>query len=219
MALGVKVDLPDMAATFRGLEGEHATILTVAMRGATDTLKTSLRDQVTAAGMGSRLANTWRANSYPQTGISLDPAGYAWSSAPDIIDAFSKGATIVPLGGKKYLWIPTKRVPRAPGAGRATSTKRMSPPQLLASLGIESFIIRKGRGGRLLAFVAEQRGQTKRGRVKRVRKGMLAHGDDSQLVLMYTLTKSVKLPKDLDPQDAADHAAADFVDRYEQGVR
>lgn len=217
--LRTTVGVPDLGAAFDGLEGEFAAAATTAMRGATETLKTTLRDQVRSAGMGTRLANTWRAKAYPESRNALDPAGYAWSNAPGIIDAFARGATIVALGGRAYLWIPTRNVPRAPGQGRATSTKRMTPEQLLASLGLNRFVIKRGRAGHLLAFVVEGRGSTPGGRLRRVRKGRLAHGADGQLVLMYTLAATIGLPKKFDLQDAADYAAADFVERFEQAVR
>jgi len=199
-------------------EDQIAKITTEAMRGATTTLKETLRDQIRDAGMGNRLANTWRADTYPESRNSLNPAGYAWSNAPDIIDAFARGATISPLGGKNYLWLPTKNVPRARGGGRASSTKTMSPDQVLADFGAKEFVIKKGRAGRLLAFIVQGRGTTARGAVRRVRKGRLAHGSSGELVLMFVLMSSVKMPKKLDLQAAGDTGAAGFVSRLEEGL-
>lgn len=213
------VSVSGIKEAFDGSERAFAGIVTDAMRGATGGLKQTLRSQVTSAGLGARLANTWRGEVYPESGDALNPAGYVWSNAPAIIDAFARGATIAPLGGKHYLWVPTKSVPRAAAQGRASSTKRMTPEQLLASFGLSEFLIRKGRGGRLLAFIVEGRGTTKLGRVRAPRRGRLAHGADGQLVLMYTLTPTVKLPQELDLDGAADAGASDFVNRTEQGAR
>jgi hypothetical protein len=213
----VKVD--DLGPVFKGFEGEFAQISTDAMRGATAELKVTLRDQVTAAGLGSRLANTWRADSYPRAGRSLNPAGYAWSNAPNIIDAFSSGASIQPVGGHNYLWIPTRSVPRATHSGRASSSRRMSPVQVLATFGQKEFVFRKAPGGRLLAFIVQQRGTTARGRLRKVRKGRIAQGERGQLLLMFTLTRSVRPGKRFDLQQAADHAASTYVERFNQGAR
>jgi hypothetical protein len=200
-----------------GAEGTFAEIATTAMRGATDTLKEALRDQVRDAGMGNRLANTWRASTYPTSRNSLNPAGYAWSNAPDIIDAFARGATITPLDGRKYLWIPTKAVPRS-RSSRGSAGKFMTPPQVLAEFRVKDFVVRKGKGGRMLAFIPQGRGTTARGAVRRVRKGRLAHGENGELVLMFVLTTSVRMPKKFDLQEAADEGAADFVERLQEGI-
>ncbi len=194
--------------------GEIAADATTAMRGATDTLKTTLRRQVTDAGLGTRLANTWRADTYPESRNALNPSGYAWSNAPNIIDAFARGATIRPTGGRDYVWIPTKAVPQATGGGRATSTKKMTPPEVLESFGQADFVIKKGKGGHLLAFIVEGRALTARGGLRKLRRGRLGHGAAGQLVLMFTLTPSVTLPQELDLDAAAKEGAADFVDRF-----
>jgi len=216
--MGPTVSITGLPTAIGDAESEIAKITTTAMRGATDTLKNALRDQIRDAGMGNRLANTWRADTYPDSRNSLNPAGYAWSNAPDIIDAFSRGATISPLGGKNYLWLPTKAVPPGRGGGRSTSTKKMSPDQVLTEFGVKEFIIKKGRAGRLLAFIAQGRGTTARGAVRRVRKGRLAHGSSGELVLMFVLMSSVRMPKKLDLKAAADTGAADFVSRLEGGL-
>jgi len=214
--MGPTISVTGLPTAIADAESEIAKITTAAMRGATDTLKTTLRDQIRDAGMGNRLANTWRADTYPDSGNALNPAGYAWSNAPDIITAFASGATIMPHGGRKYLWLPTKAVPRARGGG--TGAKKMTPPEVLQSFGVTEFVIKKGRGGRLLAFIAQGRGKTARGAVRRVRKGRLAQGANGELVLMFVLMSSVRMPKKFDLQEAGDAGAADFVARLEGGL-
>lgn len=215
-ALGVQIGLPDLATAFRGLEGEQAAALTKAMQGATGTLKDNLRTQIIAEGLGIRLANTWRANAYPQSGNSLNPAGYAWSNAPAIIDAFSRDNVIRPSGGKKFLWIPTKNVPRK--GGRRGSTGRMSPFEVEVAFN-QDLIVRKWKNGRALAFVSVIRARNKRGGFRKVTRGRVAQGRDAETILMFVLVPQVATRKRFDLQDAADHAAADFVERYEQAVR
>jgi hypothetical protein len=217
--MGPKVSIDGLAEAIQGSESHLAGVITDAMRGATTTLKSVLRDQITGAGLGQRLANTWRAETYPGSGNALNPAGYAWSAAPEIVDAFSRGATIRPLGDHKYLWIPTRNVPRAPGAGRATSTKKMTPEEVLESFGADDFVILQGKGGRKLALLPQDRALTKRGARRRVRKGRRAHGDAAELVLMFVLATSVTLPAALDLDAAANAGADDFVGRLNEGMR
>ncbi|MDQ2735493.1 MAG: DUF6441 family protein [Pseudomonadota bacterium] len=196
----------------KDIEGDIASAATGAMRDTTPQAKQELREQVTSNGLGSRLANTWQDKVYPLKRNSVTPGGYIWSNAPDIIDAFERGATIVPTNGRKYLWIPTKSVPRARGGGRATSTKRMTPEQVQREFS-QDFVIRKGKAGRLLAFIAKDRGSTSRGALRKVRKGRLGHGAKQELVLMFTLVRAVRLPKFLD----LDAVAARWGQHFELG--
>ena len=49
---------------------------------ATEGLKTELRTQITNAGLGPRLARTWRSETYPKGQDSITAAGLVWSKAP-----------------------------------------------------------------------------------------------------------------------------------------
>lgn len=209
---GPTIKVEGLAEAVRDVEGATAQVFTSAMRGTTGTLKSILRQQITDAGMGTRLANTWRAETYPSSRDALTPTAFAWSKAPDIVDAFSRGATIRPLGGKKYLWIPTKNVPRQGGRG---SSKRMTPDEVDVAFN-QDLIIRNGRGGRKLAFISAVRGKNKRGGYRRVTKGRIAQGRDAELVLMFVLVPTVKLPRKFDLDEAVREAAADFVTRVQQ---
>jgi hypothetical protein len=59
--------------------------VTAGIREATDGLKTELRRQISSAGLGTRLANTWRGEVYPKGQPSIGAAGYVWSKAPGIV--------------------------------------------------------------------------------------------------------------------------------------
>ena len=56
--------------------------VTAGVRAATDGLKTELRRQIIGAGLGNRLANTWRGEVYPKGQPSIGAAGFVWSKAP-----------------------------------------------------------------------------------------------------------------------------------------
>jgi Family of unknown function (DUF6441) len=70
-----------LKAELRGAE----RAVTAGVRAATLGLKTELRAQVTGAGLGQRLANTWRSTVYPEGQQSLGAAGFVWSKAPNLI--------------------------------------------------------------------------------------------------------------------------------------
>ena len=82
-------------------------------------LKTELRRQVTSAGLGQRLARTWRDRHYDNPG--LDAATLGLHRAPQIIRAFDQGAVIRSRSGA-WLAIPTPNAPR-----RGVGGKRINP--------------------------------------------------------------------------------------------
>jgi Family of unknown function (DUF6441) len=66
--------------------------VTAGTEAAGQGLKTDLRRQVTSAGLGQRLANSWRDKHYPNQ--KLDAASLVYTKAPQIIRAFDEGAVI-----------------------------------------------------------------------------------------------------------------------------
>lgn len=89
-----------------------------ATRAATDGLKKELRDQITTAGMGRNLANSWQSEFYKNTGI--DPGGYIYSKAPHIIESFDEGVIVRPRR-KRMLAIPTDNAPKRINGRKATA--------------------------------------------------------------------------------------------------
>ena len=82
--------------------------VTTAMRRASTNLKNEMRRQVKKAGMGERLANTWRGDVYPNRGTSLSAAAVVYSKA-SYMKAFENGE-IIRAGGGRWLAIPTEVV-------------------------------------------------------------------------------------------------------------
>jgi hypothetical protein len=98
------------------IQAELRDIERAVVSGTRDTgrgLRTELRRQVTSAGLGQRLANSWRDQHYPNQ--KLDAASVVYTEAPQIIRAFDEGAVIRSRHGR-FLAIPTEN---APGEGRA----------------------------------------------------------------------------------------------------
>lgn len=190
----------DFSTEIDRAEKEVAGYITAGMAKVTAGLKQEYRDQVVGAGLGQRLANTWRGETYPTGGASLNPAAYLWTNAPAIVDAFNRGATIRPMGGRNFLWIPTANVPRDRAAPRG-SARKASPHEVELQFN-QDLIVRKGRNGHYLAFVQAVRSTNRKGWRQGTAK-RLAQGRDVQLVLMFTLVPTVSLPKKLDVEGPA----------------
>ena len=56
--------------------------VTAGVGEAAEGLKTELRTQITNAGLGPRLARTWRSETFPKGQNSIRAAGLVWSKAP-----------------------------------------------------------------------------------------------------------------------------------------
>ena len=179
-------------------------------------LKGELRKQVFSAGLGTRLARTWRERHYPNRGH--DAASLVWSKAPRIIRTFDEGTTIRSKDGF-WLAIPTPSAPK-----RGVGGKRINPsnfpehrfgplrfvyrqrgPSLLVVDGVR-VNARTGRvGGR-----AKGGAYTKTGRMK---AGMAT-------VVMFILVPQVKMPKRLDVKRAAERWVGrlpELIDRHMRG--
>jgi hypothetical protein len=167
---------------------------TAAMRLTVEELKQALRAEVRAAGLGDKLALTWRSETYPKGKNSLSPGGFVWSAAPDILESYILGATVVPVLGSRYLAIPTDAVPHA--RGRRGKTRRMTPFQVESEFN-QDLIFRKGKNGHVLAFVKVIGARSGRG-FRPVTAGRVKQGRQAELVLMFTLVKSVRIPKLID---------------------
>jgi Family of unknown function (DUF6441) len=95
----------DMRVELRELERAVATGAREAGRG----LKTEIRRQVASAGLGQRLANSWRDKHYPNR--KLDAASLVYTRVPQIVRAFDEGVPIRSKRGR-FLAIPTENAPR-----------------------------------------------------------------------------------------------------------
>jgi hypothetical protein len=200
-----------MQAQLRDLERAVARGTRDAGRG----LKTELRRQVGSAGLGQRLANSWRDKHYPNQ--KLDAASLVYTKVPQIMRAFDEGAVVRSKRGR-FLAIPTENAPR-----KGTDGKRIRPstfpehrfgplrfvprpsgPSLLVVDGLRASFSRKTgqlRGFRRATEQARQRGQ-----------GMAT-------VVMFLLVPEVKLRKRLDVARAAERWSAELPALIEQQLR
>jgi hypothetical protein len=201
----------DMQSELRDIERAVAS----GTREAGRSLRTELRRQVTSAGLGQRLANSWRDRHYPNQ--KLDAASLVYTKAPQIIRAFDEGALIRSKRGR-FLAIPTENAPRKGTDGRRISPRtfpehrfgplrfvpRPSGPSLLVVEGLRASFSRKT--GELRGF----RRATDRAR---------ARGDGLTTVVMFLLVPQVKLRKRLDVARAAERWSAQLPALIEQQLR
>lgn len=161
------------------------------IKSATDGLKQELRGQIIKAGLGDRLAKSWRGNIYPGNGLSINAAGFVYSNAPEIIGAFAFGAVIRSKGGQ-FLAIPTKYVPRR-------KNKRMTPADFATGGQKLVYIPPKGARKVGLLVLGNQR-ITSKGRARNASDRAIAKGKTAT-VIMFILIPQVTLRRrfDIDP--------------------
>jgi hypothetical protein len=170
-------------------------------------LKMELRQQVDAAGLGAKVANTWRGVTYPVGGrVSLSPAAFVFSKAPKIVDAFERAPTIRTVNGRKYLAIPTANVPRGGGRGHP----RMTPAEVETYFN-QDLKFARAKSGRLIAYIDAGGSATGVRRLSGKQLGRLYRGKGAPArhiqVVMFILTPTAKMPKRLAVDDAAAHWA------------
>ena len=192
-----------LSATIAGsimadMESEARTIskaVTAGIKEAGRGLKGDLRKQVVAAGLGPRLARTWREKTYPRNKSSMRAATLVWSKAPQIIRTFDEGAVIRSKSGL-WLAIPTPLAPK-----RGVGGKRIKPSNFPEHrFGPLRFVYR--RNGPSLLVVDSVR-INKSGRVGRRAKGgaFTKTGRMKQgmaTVVMFIMVPQVRLKKRLD---------------------
>ena len=170
-----------MAAEIKA--GEQA--VTIAMRAAGTQLKSDWRGQITQAGLGRRLGNSIRSQTYPKVGESIDAAALVWSKAPVIIGAHDTGPLIRSKDGF-WLAIPTE------AAGKGARGGRITPGEWERRRGLRLRFVYRRRGPSLL--VAEGRLNTKGSAVASKSKT----GRGVTTVPIFLLVPQVKLRKRLD---------------------
>jgi Family of unknown function (DUF6441) len=201
----------DMRAELRDMERAVATSTRDAGRG----LKTELRRQVARAGLGQRLANSWRDKHYPNR--KLDAASLVYTKAPQIIRAFDEGAVIRSKRGR-FLAIPTENAPR-----KGTDGKRISPSTFPEHrFGPLRFVPRQNGPSLLVvdglrASYGRQTGELRS--FRRATGRAWRSGQGLTTVVMFLLVPQVKLPKRLDVTRAAKRWSAELPALIEQQLR
>ncbi|MCE8540253.1 hypothetical protein KBY27_22540 [Ruegeria pomeroyi] len=182
LKLGIDPDIVAMMAA-EVKAGEKA--VTAAMREAGTGLKTAWRGQISGAGLGRRLANSIRSQTFPKAGESLNAAALVWSKAPVIVGAHDTGPLIRSKDGF-WLAIPL------PAAGKSLRGGRITPGEWERRRGLRLRFVYRRRGPSLL--VAE-------GRLNSRGLGVASRsktGRGRATVPIFLLVPQVRLPKRLD---------------------
>jgi Family of unknown function (DUF6441) len=195
MKLNVRFN-PDLVALMRAevAAGQKAVSTTMTQAGAS--LKSAWRAQITGAGLGQRLTNTIRSQTYPKGRNSLDAAALVWSNAPVIIGAHDTGP-LIRSGSGFWLAIPL------PAAGKALGGKRITPGMWEQKTGLRLRFVYRCRGPSLL--VADAVRLNTRGQAT-VSKSKTGRGQVTAPI--FLLVRQVKLPKRLDLMRDAERAQA-----------
>ena len=190
----IKLDLtPDLIAAMAAEIKAGEKAVSTAMREAGTGLKTAWRAQITGAGLGRRLANSIRSQTYPKSGDSLSAAALVWSQAPVILRAHDTGPLIRSKDGF-WLAIPTA------AAGKSARGGRITPGEWERKQGLKLRFIYRRQGPSLL--VAEGRLNTKGRAVASKSKT----GRGVSTVPIFLLVLQVKLAKRLDLARDAERA-------------
>ncbi|WP_353799190.1 DUF6441 family protein, partial [Thalassospira sp.] len=108
-----------------------------------------------SAGLGTRLARTWRSRAYPNKGY--DAASLVWSKAPQIVRTFDRGTVIKSKSGF-WLAIPTASAPK-----RGVGGKRITPSNFPEyRFGPLRFVYRRGQPSLLVVDGVRVSGKTGR---------------------------------------------------------
>ncbi|QJP17662.1 hypothetical protein G3545_14115 [Starkeya sp. ORNL1] len=179
--------------------------VTKGIRVATEGLKGDLRAQVTSAGLGQRLANTWRSEVYPRADVSLRAAGLVFSRAPDIVSVFNSGVPIKSPNGF-FLAIPTAAA-GAKGLKRdGSGTERLTPGGWERRTGLRlRFVYRRGRPSLLVADNVRVNGRGVAAANITNRKGVKSTRLAGRTTtVIFILVPQVRLGKRFDVEGAAD---------------
>ena len=194
MKLGIDIT-PDLVAVMAAEVKAGEKAVTTAMREAGTDLKSSWRGQITQAGLGRRLANSIRSQTYPRSGESLNAAALVWSKAPVIVGAHDTGPLIRSRDGF-WLAIPTE------AAGRGRRGGKITPGEWERRRGLRLRFVYRRRGPSLL--VAD-------GRLNSRGLGVASRsktGRGKATVPIFLLVPQVKLAKRLDLARDAERAQA-----------
>ena len=144
MKLGLDIT-PDLVAVMVAEIKAGEKAVSAAMREAGSDLKSAWRGQITQSGLGRRLANSIRSQTYPKAGDSLKAASLVWSKAPQIVSAHDAGKMIRSKSGF-WLAIPTA------AAGKGPRGRRITPGQWEQRRGLRlRFVYRRGGPSLLVA--------------------------------------------------------------------
>lgn len=186
--LSAKVELEGLDRALRLELARVDKVEAKRIKSATDGLKEELRVD-TARALGPRIAGAWQARFYED-----DKAGFVYTKTPKIIDFNMRGATVRPIGGQKFLAIPTVNVPR-----QGRFRRRMTVEQVETSFNQDLILLNGKRGGKLGFVEAIRAKSIRRPGLRPATKGRIAKGRQVERILMFVFVPWVRGRKVIDP--------------------
>ena len=195
----------DLRKAMRAEETALAEAMTAAMREAGEFAKQRLRDQVTGAGLGPRLARSVRVQHFPPSGVSMEAAAFVFSRARKILEPWAEGLTVRSASGF-FLAIPTKNAPkRGIGGGRISPSNW--PDHRFGPL---RFVFRRNGASMLVAdnLRASFSRKTKQFRGFRQASQRAREKGETATAVMFFLVPQARFPKRLNTASVARAAQA-----------
>lgn len=172
----------------------------IAIDGTAQNLQSKLRQDLASSRLsrGSELQKTWRVQVYPKGAReTLNPAALVYSTMPQVVMAFEKGATVT-VNGKKGALVPNPevwgeaRIRRPSGRGAKSVTTFQTALRRYGSL---QWIATPGNGDLVGVFVAVlSKKPTKTGRRRKASPTALRKGDVERAVVFWVI-KDPRLPR------------------------
>jgi len=211
----VRARVDNFGDAYSELEEDVAGFVTAAMAEGAQLLRQDLILDVEQSGLGNRLGKSWRVKVYPQAQNSLDPAGWVWTKAPVLIDAFDRGVTIRSRDGL-WLAIPTKaagqRAPiaGAPGYGALQGkTARVTPGGFERRTGLKlRFVYQHNKPSLLVVDTARRDALGRAARYQPKGRGSKLYGPAGHTIVVFILVRQVRLRKRFDVDSTAERGAA-----------
>ncbi|MGD9545038.1 MAG: DUF6441 family protein [Methylocystis sp.] len=210
----------DKNAISRALDEERVA-LTKRVRLATEgvgrqQLVDPLRSMTRSAFNSTKLPTTWRGKVFPEAlRETLTPAFFAYSKAPQIVQAFEEGAEIVAHKGK-FLAIPT---PDAGVRRSSVKNKALTPAIWEQETGAKLRFLPLKNGNGLLVADGRYRRQSARARLRKSFKPIRTRiKGESPSIVVFFLVKQVRLKKRLDIAGIAERAGAKYSATYERAA-
>jgi hypothetical protein len=209
MAIRITYSQPERFSRFfdREIVQRSKQAVRIGVEAATEGLKQEMRQAVFAAGLGERLGQTIRSETYPAgERYSFRTAGSVWvvepkkrsrytGGAPAIFDAFINGRIIQAEGG--FLAIPLPTVPARTGFRGAGGTQ-MGPRDVEEFYGRKLELRPGDRPGTFILFmrfltrtISRRR---KGARFKAYTPGRARQGREAESVDFFILVRSARIP-------------------------
>lgn len=184
-----------------------------ALEEATHSVRDELRKDLRRAGL-AELEKTWRADIYPRRGLAANPAGFIYSRAEYIVDAFERGVTIRGKDGNKIA-IPIKgspadqiRNPRGPADKLDAARRRFGELQVIPGV--------PGVRPAMLAAVGGFSASGRFGARRRLKSGK--YGKGATTVPLFWLVDQARLQKRLNVARVMQRGGNRFQRRLEHAL-